>query len=70
MVGLTVSELNFPEGVTILLVHRGTRFLIPKGGTRLEAEDTLLIFGEREFLSEVETLLASRRSFDGAGDGE
>ena len=70
VVGLTVSELNFPEGVTILLVHRGTRFLIPKGGTRLEAEDTLLIFGEREFLSEVETLLASRRSFDGAGDGE
>ncbi len=67
VVGRTVSELNFPEGVTILLVHRGTRFLIPKGGTRLEAEDTLLIFGEYASLTEVEALLARRRTGDSEG---
>ena len=61
VVGHTVSELNFPDGVTILLVHRGNRFLIPKGGTRLEAGDALLIFGERSALSEVEKLLVRRR---------
>ena len=68
VVGHTVSELNFPEGVTILLVHRGTRFLIPKGGTRLEAEDALLIFGERSALSDVERLLARRRDAEDAED--
>ena len=60
VIGHTVSELNFPEGVTILLVNRGSRFLIPKGGTRLEAGDTLLLFGERARLSEVERALAHR----------
>lgn len=70
VVGRTVSELNFPEGVTILLVHRGTRFLIPKGGTLLESGDALLIFGERASLSEVEKLLARRRDPEEAMDGE
>ena len=70
VVGHTVSELNFPDGVTILLVHRGNRFLIPKGGTQLEAEDALLIFGERSALSGVEKLLARRRDSEEAKDGE
>ena len=70
VVGHTVSELNFPDGVTILLVHRGNRFLIPKGGTRLEAGDALLIFGERSALSEVEKLLVRRRDSGDAKDGE
>lgn len=60
VIGHTVSELNFPEGVTILLINRGSKFLIPKGGTRLEADDTLLIFGERALLSAVETNLARK----------
>ena len=60
VVGRKLSDLNFPEEVTVLLVHRGDRFLIPKGGTQLEREDILLIFGERKILSEVETGLARR----------
>ena len=60
VIGSTVSELNFPEGVTILLINRGSRFLIPKGGTQLEAGDTLLIFGERARLSSVEQALTER----------
>ena len=70
VVGKTVSELNFPEGVSILLIHRGARFLIPKGGTRLEAEDALLIFGERSALLDVENLLARRRELEASGDGD
>ena len=60
VVGRTVSELHFPEGVSILLINRGARFLIPKGGTRIEAHDTLLLFGERERLAEVERGLTQR----------
>ena len=42
VVGQTVSQLKFPEGVAILLINRGAKFLIPKGGTVLQADDTLL----------------------------
>jgi cell volume regulation protein A len=54
VIGHTVSDLNFPDGVTILLINRGSKFLIPKGGTILEEGDTLLLFGERDKLSLVE----------------
>ena len=60
VVGHVVSELHFPEGVTILLINRGSKFLIPKGNTELNAGDTLLIFGERAKLSEVEENLNKR----------
>ena len=60
VVGHTVSELNFPEGVTILLVNRGKQFLIPKGSTRLEAGDTLLLFGNSAKLRYVERELEQR----------
>ncbi|MBR1603498.1 MAG: potassium/proton antiporter [Synergistaceae bacterium] len=60
VIGHRVSELKFPDGVTILLINRGSKFLIPKGGTVLEKDDTLLIFGERAKLSEVEKQLMQR----------
>ncbi|MBQ7151856.1 MAG: potassium/proton antiporter [Synergistaceae bacterium] len=57
VVGHSVMELHFPEGVTILLVNRGSKFLIPKGNTIIQRDDTLLLFGEREKLSKVEDQL-------------
>ena len=60
IIGHAVKELRFPEGVTILLINRGSKFLIPKGGTVLESGDTLLLFGERDKLSEVEKNLSVR----------
>lgn len=60
VVGHTVSELKFPEGVAILLINRDSKFLIPKGNTMLKADDTLLLFGEREKLSDIEENLTKR----------
>ncbi|MDR1873795.1 MAG: potassium/proton antiporter [Synergistaceae bacterium] len=59
-VGRRVHELDIPEGVTILLIHRGDGFLIPKGRTGLEAGDTLLIFGDKNRLQDVCLSLAGR----------
>ena len=59
-IGKMVKDLHFPEGVTILLINRGSKFLIPKGNTELNANDTLLIFGERALLSQVEENLNER----------
>ena len=53
-VGLAVKDLKFPEGVTILLINRGDKYMIPKGGTILEDGDTLLLFGDRVKLSDIE----------------
>ena len=58
IIGHEVKELKFPEGVSILLINRGSKFLIPKGGTVLKSGDTLLLFGEKAKLSEVEKNLS------------
>ena len=60
VIGHTVRELNFPDGVTILLINRGDKYLIPKGWTTLERDDTLLLFGDKAKLNEVELNLAKR----------
>ena len=60
VVGKAVMELKFPEGVTILLINRGSKFLIPKGGTIIQEDDTLLLFGERAKLTDVEKNLLRR----------
>lgn len=51
--GKEVRELVFPAEVSILLVNRGKRFLIPKGDTVLMPGDTLLLFGEKQHLAPV-----------------
>ncbi|MBQ7168467.1 MAG: potassium/proton antiporter [Synergistaceae bacterium] len=53
VIGRAVKDLRFPDGVTILLINRGEKYLIPKGGTVLERDDTLLIFGDRAKLFDV-----------------
>lgn len=60
-VGLAVKDLRFPEGVTILLINRGDKYMIPKGGTVLESGDTLLLFGERSKLPDVMNNLTKHR---------
>ncbi len=59
-VGLSVKDLRFPEGVTILLINRGDKYMIPKGGTVLQDGDTLLLFGDRAKLSDIEKNLTKR----------
>lgn len=56
-IGMAVKDLRFPDGVTILLINRGDKYLIPKGGTILERDDTLLLFGDRAKLAGVEQKL-------------
>ncbi len=60
IIGKAVKDLRFPDGVTILLINRGDKYLIPKGGTVLERDDTLLLFGDRAKLSDVERKLSER----------
>ncbi|MBQ7545062.1 MAG: potassium/proton antiporter [Synergistaceae bacterium] len=60
VIGTAVKDLRFPDGVTILLINRGDKYLIPKGWTVLEKDDTLLLFGDRAKLTDIEAKLAVR----------
>lgn len=45
VVGRTVADLGIPPDVLILLIGRGDGFVVPRGQTRIEPYDTLLMLG-------------------------
>lgn len=72
----SVAELGLPAGALILLVRRGGKFFPPRGDSRIEAGDGMLIMGKGEVMAEVHrnffpeadyhpvrTLKAIRRSY-------
>lgn len=55
--GSRLEDLElFDEGITVLGVHRhdGTYVGVPRGETRLEAGDRLVLYGRKESLSELD----------------
>lgn len=50
-VGVELRELGLPEGCLVAALRRGERTLVPRGHTRLEEGDRLLIFGEPEVIA-------------------
>ena len=75
-VGRSVAELGLPAGALILLVRREGKFFPPRGDSRIEAGDGMLIMGRGEVMAEVNknffpeadyhpvrTLKAIRRSY-------
>lgn len=47
-VGKAIVELNLPRDVLIILIGRGSEFIVSTGSTVLQADDTLLILAEAE----------------------
>lgn len=57
--GVTVSEVGWPAGSTLVSVRRGRQVLVPTGGTRLAAGDVVTAFGtETSKLGLIERLNA------------
>lgn len=50
-VGQELRQLGLPEGCLVAALRRGGRTLVPRGHTRLEEGDKLLIFGEPEVIA-------------------
>jgi cell volume regulation protein A len=55
--GKRILEVGLPQGALIVLLSRHEEFLVPNGGTVLEAGDTLLVLVDKGKLAEVRTLL-------------
>ncbi len=49
-VGRTVADLGVPPDVLILLIGRGDGYVVPRGQTRIEPYDTLLMLGKHDAL--------------------
>ena len=45
--GDTLKEITLPDGALVMIVKRGTEFLVPNGSLHLQAGDKLLLISER-----------------------
>lgn len=57
--GNTVADLVLPPDVLVLLIGRGEEFVVPRGQTRIEPYDTLLLLGRPAALHEASKALLS-----------
>ncbi|MBE0696463.1 MAG: cation:proton antiporter [Anaerolineaceae bacterium] len=53
MNGKAIFELGLPDDFLVVLVARKNDFLLPKGGTVLEANDTLLVLADKKSFDDV-----------------
>ncbi len=59
VVGKAIADLDIPDDVIILLIGRGSDFLVPRGQTRLRPHDTLLLLGKGPTVrGAIETILS------------
>ncbi len=59
--GKQIVELGLPPGALIVLVNRADEFLVPSGGTVLEAGDKLLVLTDKGELSSIRAQLEAEQ---------
>ena len=55
--GKQIFELGLPAGALILLIRRNNNFIVPKGNTRIEARDTLMLIAGNDELKESQKII-------------
>ncbi len=56
----TLAELGLPQGALVMLIRRGSEFLIPQGATELLEGDNLMIMGADKTLEQAALLLQEK----------
>ncbi len=62
VIGKSIVSLGFPEGALIVLISRNNDFIVPSGGTIIEAGDTVLALGDKESLAQARSLVEFRQT--------
>lgn len=57
VIGKAIVELKLPEGALVLSIRRRDGFIVPRGGTRLQAGDVLQVMGDPHLLQQTSELL-------------
>ncbi len=63
IVGKMVKDLKFPRGCLVLCFQRGDGVLIPRGDTRVEPNDRLILISTRQNIPKVEKVLTTKVEF-------
>lgn len=58
--GRLIRELDFPEGAMVVAVRKGEKIVIPKGDTRIDDGDIVVVFSLARHVAEVERLLQAQ----------
>lgn len=56
-IGKSIIHLNLPKEALIVLIQRKGNVIVPKGGTHLEADDTMLVLAEKGPLAELKKII-------------
>lgn len=56
-IGKSIIELNLPKDALIVLIQRKGNVIVPKGGTHLEADDTMLVLADKDALNAARKIL-------------
>lgn len=48
VVGKRIVELNFPRNALITMIKRGNKYILPKGGTKIQPNDILTILADKK----------------------
>jgi cell volume regulation protein A len=57
VVGKRILELKLPREALVLLLGRRDEFLVPRGGTVLEAGDTMLVLADKQARAKVRSIV-------------
>ena len=59
--GKQIVDLHLPPDALILLINRNNEFIVPRGGTILQAGDSLLVLADKEALARIQAIVGARR---------
>lgn len=62
VVGCSLLDLALPAGALVVLIRRDDRVIIPRGATRVEGDDRLLVLAEPGALPRIRLQLSERRT--------
>jgi cell volume regulation protein A len=60
--GKQILELGLPDNVLITLINREGKFIVPRGTTKLQIHDKLLILSDKKEVSEIRSLLKNEEN--------
>jgi trk system potassium uptake protein TrkA len=63
LVGKPLRDVDLPAGITVGAVVRGEESIIPRGDTRIQAHDRVVIFAVSDVVKKVEQLFSVRLEF-------
>ena len=63
LVGVSLRDLHFPDGILVGAIVRGDAVLAPRGDTVIQGHDRVIIFAKREMVKTVEKMLSVRLEF-------